>query len=141
MKNMLKITKFNIDFEEKAYMPGDHGVYNDLSVNGFDVNLPQKFWRIVARKASKVKRRTLTKMIISVRLESINEDDEDLDKIYAPVRPASQVVDLVKPPVAECTLQGHIARLVFTPAHCRDVRSKPMVSKVSKTLEEETTVS
>ena len=120
MKNMIKMTEYNADFEEKAYKAGDYGVYNDLSVNGFDVNLSWWFWQTVAKKASKLKRRALTKMIISVRLESINEDDEDLDEIYAPVRPAINVVDLVvEPPVAESTLQEHIARLVFTPAQVK----------------------
>ena len=137
LKNMAKMTKFNRITDEKLYRAGDFGRYSDFYADGFDLRLRPEFWQWSLVKANEMKRRRLTRIKMSVLLETVNEDDdddEDLEQIYAPVRPASKVADPpVKPPVTKSTKPEQQARPVYTPVQCRVVSKDTTILKKTAT--------
>ena len=135
VKDLPKMTQFNRIIDERFYRAGDYGRYSDFYLDGFELHLSPLFWQCSLVKASKIKKRRLKRISLSVLLETISYDDDykDFVQIYSPVRPACKVADSVKPPVTKSTEPEQPARPVYTPVQCRVIAKETTVFKKTAT--------
>ena len=135
VKNRPKMTQFNRIIDERFYRAGNYGRYSDFYQDGFDLHLSPLFWQCSLVKASKIKKRRLKRITLSVLLETISDDDDykDFEQIYAPVRPACKVADPVKPPLTKSTKPEQPARPVYTPVQYRIIAKETTVLKKTDT--------